>query len=547
MGKKIDENLILFTPKFVEQKEYWVEKLAGNHTKTGILPDVNIFSNFHQSKATQKKVEIPIPGDLAGRLIKMGKQSDLSLYIILLTGLKTLIYRYTQNKDIGVISPLHKHTISEETINDRLLIRDRISDEITFVQFLLSIKQSVLDAYQNQDYPFDKLAEDFPGASSSIVCSLTNLHDRQNINQLPGQLAFCFERKDHLYRGSLVYDSTVYTPGHAGQISKHLVNLLENATRDVNIKISDISLLSQQEKERLILHFNNNKTFSPEDRFIWQLFEEHAEKTPYGTAIKFERMQITYRQLNERVNRLAWRLKERGIQRDSLVGILLNRSLLLAESILAVWKAGGAYIPLEVRDPGQRLMGILNDSQVELLMTLSQHVNEDIQSTAREKILSLEVPKEPLEKSKLTSPGLKGDIKDLAYVIYTSGSTGKPKGAMVEHIGMMNHIAAKVHDLQLSSTCVIAQNAPHIFDISVWQFFTALTLGGKTVIYPDVFWGQSKFLVDKEENETVETAVEAALAQIEEKKYVTELMERGIKNIKKLAVVFSGKDVYVKE
>ncbi|MCP5048479.1 MAG: AMP-binding protein, partial [bacterium] len=164
------------------------------------------------------------------------------------------------------------------------------------------------------------------------------------------------------------------------------------------------------------------------------------------------------------------------------------------ESILATWKAGGAYIPIDPYYPLQRIIAILSDSRAEVLLTTPDDIPPQLEKESIAKILTLEklpaAGRFPTARQthKYNGPAdldLEIDTGSLAYVIYTSGSTGKPKGAMVEHLGMMNHIRAKILDLQLSRGSTAAQNASHTFDISVWQFFTTLTLGAKTVIYPD--------------------------------------------------------------
>jgi len=171
-----------------------------------------------------------------------------------------------------------------------------------------------------------------------------------------------------------------------------------------------------------------------------------------------------------------------------LVGVLSVRSLSMVLSILAVWKAGGAYIPLDTGYPLPRITGILNDSGAAALITREEHVNLTLEDEYPGEIICLDSQDEPDGKTSCPDHGnsaLTIDMNSLAYVIYTSGSTGKPKGVMVEHIGMMNHIQAKINDLRLTENCIVSQNASHTFDISVWQFFVALALGGKTVVYPD--------------------------------------------------------------
>ncbi|MCP4216181.1 MAG: amino acid adenylation domain-containing protein, partial [bacterium] len=158
---------------------------------------------------------------------------------------------------------------------------------------------------------------------------------------------------------------------------------------------------------------------------------------------------------------------------------------LMVTAILAIWKAGGAYIPLDDKYPVQRIADILTDSGSNALIALDKHILPGLTAQYTGPLLALDKLENEIAKQESSNPNLNIDTADLAYVIYTSGSTGKPKGAMVEHRGMMNHMWAKINDLQLSPQSIIAQNASHCFDISIWQFFAALSVGGTTVIYPD--------------------------------------------------------------
>jgi amino acid adenylation domain-containing protein len=488
--KEINENILLFSSRFLTQREYWEKKLAGDIGETTLL--------LHKMNLNQKPVieaeDIFLPGHICRQLINISKNFDLSIYIILLTALKTLIFRYTLNEDVTVLSPLYKLNISKDTINDRLFIRDRITGNMTFKELILEVKKSVVEAYKHQDYPFEKLFELlFPDSRiedmpiSNLECSLKNIHKETNRDEIRGKISFSFVREEDKIKGNILYDSNTYEKYYIQQVLNHCVKVLETGSHDINITIGEISFLSGREKKQLLIEFNNNKANFPRDKSIHQLFESQAHKNPLNTALKFEGEQLTYSGLKERVDRLAGVLRRRGIGKDKLVGVLLERSPLMAESILAVWKEGGAYIPIDPPYPVKRIIDILKDSNAEVLLTTDQWNRPELEEAFGQIITRLDQPLDGLTGDSVPGTEVERpmDMDSLAYIIYTSGSTGKPKGAMVEHLGMMNHIQAKIHDLQLTGESIIAQNASHTFDISVWQFFTALTLGAKTVIYPD--------------------------------------------------------------
>ncbi|MCP4215174.1 MAG: amino acid adenylation domain-containing protein, partial [bacterium] len=205
------------------------------------------------------------------------------------------------------------------------------------------------------------------------------------------------------------------------------------------------------------------------------VYQDHEEKAAH----------VTYNELNRNANQLARELLEQGLQPDQPVGILMQRTPRMVESILAVWKAGGAYIPIDTRYPLKRIIGILNDSGSKHVISQSQYVGQELTGEYTGKVIALDTCAPRIARKSTENPNLEQDMNGLSYIIFTSGSTGKPKGAMVEHIGMMNHLQAKINDLQLNERSIVVQNATHTFDISVWQFFVALVVAGRTVIYSD--------------------------------------------------------------
>jgi len=314
---------------------------------------------------------------------------------------------------------------------------------------------------------------------------------------------------------SFSYNANLYDRDLVEQLGLNCIRVIDQIIEDDKINIDEIALLSEEERKKILYEFNNNRADFPRDKTIYQFVEKHAEMTPDRTAIvgsnqlavgKEEHRDqavgtrfiasATYRELNERANQLGKILSSSGVQKDEPVGILMERSQAMVESILAVWKAGGAYMPIDPDYPGERIDHILSNSKAKALLTTSSFSDKDKKlGTWKGKILHTPAFGHPSQEgtssalsslSTLTSTSTcQVGGTNLAYIIYTSGSTGKPKGVMIEHTGMMNHIQAKINDLHLTPGSTVAQNATHTFDISIWQFFAALAVGGRTAIYPD--------------------------------------------------------------
>ncbi|PSB51661.1 non-ribosomal peptide synthetase [Chamaesiphon polymorphus] len=244
-------------------------------------------------------------------------------------------------------------------------------------------------------------------------------------------------------------------------------------------------LLNLTERE-LLNEWNNTHVDYPLDRCFAQLFEERVAAHPDAIAVIFENQQLTYQQLNTRANRWARHLVDLGVKAETIVAVMGDRSIDFLTVMLAVFKAGGAYLPLNPEHPAERTQQVLAQSQVPLLLAQSNlavmlapvlaQLETKPQLSYFADIDLLAYSSENLE--------IRSNPDNLAYVIYTSGSTGTPKGAMLEQRGMVNHLYAKVTDLNLSANDIVAQTASQTFDISIWQFLVALLVGGKVEIIP---------------------------------------------------------------
>ncbi|MCR8643269.1 amino acid adenylation domain-containing protein [Paenibacillus sp. N1-5-1-14] len=278
------------------------------------------------------------------------------------------------------------------------------------------------------------------------------------------------------------------------RMQQHFVTLLESIVQQPEAKLCELNLLSRAERQLIVVDFNQSKLISPPlNRLAHQVIEQQVEKRPNQVAVICNGVSLTYQALNEQANRLAHWLREQGFGRNDLAAVLSERGIGMLVGIVAVLKAGGGYVPLDSAHPDERLLGIIDSSQAKVILT-EAHLR------ARSQQLAQKLTPSPLVFSLDQSDGSCEDLlsiigysecnptfvnndSDLANVFFTSGSTGQPKGAMVEHIGMLNHLYAKINLLGLSENSVVAQNASHSFDISVWQFLAPLMTGGVVAIY----------------------------------------------------------------
>ncbi len=295
------------------------------------------------------------------------------------------------------------------------------------------------------------------------------------------------------------YNSFVYEKEMIYRIGQHFKLLIEKVIENPNLLLDEIELVTSDEKNKILYVFNNTKMALPKDKTVLDLFEEYAEKTSNNIALVFENMQLTYKELNAKVNQLARVLREKGVKAGSIVGIMAERSFETIIAILGVLKAGGAYLPLDHEYPDDRIKFMIKDSNATILLT-QRRMSEKRDEI---EIESIWLDNEGLYTGNSENLNIKISSSDLAYVIYTSGSTGKPKGVMIEHLGMYNHILAKIEVLNMTNSSVVAQNAPLIFDISVWQCLAALAVGGTVAIYGNDVSRDAKKLLERTERDGV--------------------------------------------
>lgn len=287
------------------------------------------------------------------------------------------------------------------------------------------------------------------------------------------------------------YDKRLFDADTTAHMIRHFKRLLEAMAERPTARLTDLSPLTQDERRQLLTEWNPimDAAGDKESSNLSRLFEEQVEKTPEAVAVEYLEEKATYRELNRRANRVAHALIGAEVQPDTVVALLDDRGVDLLTMMLGVFKAGGAYLPFDPHHPVSRLTQVLKLSRSPVVLTSQDYLGRlqeavaQIDEASRPRFMPIERIFEGAGREE--NPESRGRSEHLAYVIYTSGSTGGPKGAMVTRRGLLNNIRSKVSGLALGPADVIAQTASQCFDISVWQFLTALTCGARTNIVPD--------------------------------------------------------------
>ncbi|MEC1022070.1 bacitracin non-ribosomal peptide synthetase BacA [Bacillus paralicheniformis] len=496
------ENSHARSDELKRQEAYWLKTYKGDIRVLDLPTD-------HKRPLTKSSegdtVTAAIESETFRKLQHMAKENGVTMYMLLLAGYTALLSKYTGQEDIIVGTPAagRNHEDIQHLIGmfvNTLAIRNHPEGKKTFRHYLQEVKENTLQAYENQDYPFEELVEKVnikrDMARNPLFDTMLVYH---NTDVKPFEAKGLRSRLVEIKRGiskfditvtaseaadglrlEVEYSTTLFNKERMERLSEHLISLLEQAADHPDVAINQIDVLTKDERHRVLYDFNRTDGVFCKEMTIPELFEKQAEKTPDYPAVAFGDETISYRELNERANSLAFTLRQKGVGPDVIAGILTERSIEMIVGMMGILKAGGAYLPIDPAYPQERISYMLKDSNVSVLCAAG---NVDPVEAYAGDIIRIEQTGQNDHVE-----NLKHDIKPqhLAYVIYTSGSTGKPKGVMIEHHSVNN----LVHGLNeriyqhLDSHLNVALVAPYIFDASVKQIFAALLFGHTLCIVP---------------------------------------------------------------
>ncbi len=440
---------------------------------------------------------------LTTKIYNTSKQLGVTPYMLLLSVYYILLSKYSSQEDIVVGSPIVGRNIAElynliGMFVNTLAMRANIDSNLSFKDFLSYIKNMCLNNYKYQDYPFDELVDKLKIQRDT---SRNPLFDVMFIYQNNGNATADFGDikteyftpdtkiskfdlslevipENDILNLSFEYSTALFNKQFIEDLSKHYSNILTSCLDNLNVKISNICMLSEAEKNKILYVFNNTKTDYPKDKTISELFEEQAKKTPNNTAVVFGMQKLTYKELNEKANSLAYYLRENGIETNNLVGVMVNRSLEMIIGMLAVLKAGGAYIPIDPTYPKDRIEYMLKNSNSKILLT-QEHLHD---ITDFKNCVYIDLSNDSIYSLPNDNPNHTNTPEDLAYVIYTSGSTGLPKGVMLKQKNIVNFVYGIMKEFGFTYKDTIVSITTFSFDIFVLESLLPILNGLKTVI-----------------------------------------------------------------
>jgi len=484
------EQLSVAAHQKTKERDYWLHQLAGSFTR-GEFPADDLARSTQGSADATYEFECPEP--LHAALLKVSNGSEARLLMILISGVMGVLAKYSGARDLVVGTSILRQEVAGDYLNTVLPLRASLPPQPTFKDLLTQVRHALTEAVEHQSYPMAVLAEQLQLSAAGghspffdAAVLLENLQDERYLESADPSLTFLFHSISGQMTGRVTYDAHRYSQATVERYVSHLLQLLTSALARPDEPLDRLDILSEGEKRLLLETFNpHNDAYAatlPRQATVQELFEAQAARTPDAVAVVHSDTVLTYRELNERANQLAHALIRHGAGPNRIVALLAERDERMVVSILAVLKAGAAYLPLDPEFPAERASYMLADSEAVLLLgdaTLVADWNVPCP------VLDLAAALAETPTSRDNVP-LRSGPTDLAYSIYTSGSTGKPKGVLVEHRNVVSLVYA-LHERvyrQHPPQQKVATVAPFVFDATVQMMFPALLLGHALYVVP---------------------------------------------------------------
>jgi non-ribosomal peptide synthetase component F len=433
--------ILVFDTELKEQRSYWLKRLARRPEASCLTQDYDRPKEFVRAA---EGVPLSIEGELYAKLTKLTGRSPFLLLATLMAALKVCLHKYQPGEPTFVGTPALGHVEGIKQPRNALVMVDEVDDRLSFRELLLKVRETLLEAYPKARYPFHRLTRDLGLTDSEARCPLfqvalvlTDLHGE--LPEVGNDLTLTFRLEGNKVAGVADYHAGLFRRESVQRFTHHFLHVLGQALANPGARVSELLMLTEAER-RLLAELNETGQPFPHDRCAHELFEAQAARTPDAPAVVFQEWSVSYRELNERANRLARHLRALGVGPEVLVGVLLERSWEMVAGLLGVLKAGGAYVPLDPGYPAERLAFMLGDADVRLVLTGRALLRASLPDHGGDAFCFEDEPKLSAAYGPENLPTT-ATPRNLAYVIYTSGSTGRPKGTMVTQRGLVNYLS----------------------------------------------------------------------------------------------------------
>ncbi|ARU60242.1 hypothetical protein CBW65_03575 [Tumebacillus avium] len=472
MLDRYSQNMMLTSGKYAEEKKYWQDKLDG-HEMCGFPAD-----RLRQDSAAYRPALLTssLHGETFQTWNRVSNGASLAWYMSLLLGVTYLLHRYTGKRDLTVGMPgFTQH--AEGGRNRFYALRTDLLHGDTGRDLLLRIKETVTEARKYHHITYEMLRLQEMGVAGLAADSLlpqfqtlvlmSNLHDLRQVEELQADTVFAFELQADRVEIKLCYNELLYEAATMEGLLRHFQRVMTLVAGGLEEQLSLHDLLLADERERMLVRFNDTGALFPLDQTLHQLLAVQAAATPDQIAARTETGDLTYRELHEKSNQFAHWLTAQGVEPGERVAILAERSLLTLVQLFGILKAGATYVPLEPDAPRERMEQVLAGSGCQRVVSAASCDWDTVFGLSTED-LDLTVAPDAL-----------------AYVIYTSGSTGVPKGVATTHRAALNTIFDINQKFTVGAADTVIGISSLCFDLSVYDIFGTVAAGATLVLVPD--------------------------------------------------------------
>ena len=485
------------------ERTFWLEQLKGAPASLDLPTDKPRPATRTSSGATHR---FSLSSSLSSAVRELSQQERVTPFMVLLAAWSALLGKYSGQEDV-LVGSAHAHRSRTELENligffvNTLVLRTNLSGNPSFRELLARVRDVNISAQAHQDLPFEKLVDELQLERDlsrtpvyQVAFTFQNAPETEliapglvlNRLQLPSRtakfdLTLIITDSEPAMTGELEYSTDLFEADTIVRIASQFQTLLGHALSQPQKHLSELSLLTEDECRQLVTEWNRTATDYPREASIQELFEQQVAEKPEAVALIVGQQEISYREVNERANRLAHYLLELGIGPEMRVGICLDRSLDLIIGLLAIIKAGGTYVPLDPEYPIERLAFMLEESNVVILLT-DENLEQFLPSSSAQ-VISLDTEQDQISNYSAANPPNLCYPDNLAYLMFTSGSTGKPKGIAVTH-GNVVRLVKGNHYARFRAEERFLQFAPISFDASTFEIWGSLLNGACLVLFP---------------------------------------------------------------
>nr|WP_297934137.1 non-ribosomal peptide synthetase [uncultured Lachnoclostridium sp.] len=505
------------TNEYQKKKAYWIEKFSDG------IPNLTLpydYDNVEERTDKGAVFTYEIGIEQVNSLKERARELSVTASSYLLSAYSMMLIKYTGQKDIVIGMPFtgRQYKELEDVIGmfvNTLPVRIKADKEMKITDFIRNMSQESAAYMEHSGYHFEELAKDLGEEGTSqnplyqVMFTFQNTRSKVEITDVVSpKMEFSVDgmdvksvnydrgiaradimleivERDSTYVCYFEYSTDLFKEKTIRRMAQSMDKILSQMLSQPHMYMKDLDVIGEEERQRILYQFCGPKVAIPKGYGVIPAIMSMVEKYPEKTAVATNGKRCSYKELNERSQKAMQMYGRYGVRVEEPVVMMLERSIELISCIMGAWRIGASYIPVGIDYPVERIKTVVETSGARYIVTQKQYISKEMKETFGERLLYIEEEQEKEENALETIAEQSYQGERLAYTIFTSGSTGKPKGAMVEHAGMTNHITAKVNDLNMSNDTVIVFNASSCFDISVWQMFAALTVGGTVIIFSE--------------------------------------------------------------